>query len=231
MPPSLTEIDATLALVAEGSWAVRAGGEACGTERWRIAANAGGIVATGEQALTAPHPFPSTLAWRLTLARDWRPATLDLDWSVGEQRLQARHRAEGARWAVQIEHLGRLRTQEGDFPSSCEIEFPSHLFHTSILARRDFAVGGEHEFPVLRIGPPWMAVDPDRMRIRCVEKGVFRAGWGEVAARRYTLTLPPRPEAEGYTFWADEHGTVLESYEGPEPATPWMTLVEYRRGH
>jgi hypothetical protein len=83
---------------------------------------------------------------------------------------------------------------------------------------------------VLRIGPPWMAVTPDRMRIRCVERGTREQPWGAVAARRYVLSLPPRPEEEGYTFWADEDGMVLESYEGLDLSRPWMRLMELTRG-
>ena len=43
------------------------------------------------------------------------------------------------------------------------------------------------------------------------------------------VLLPDRPEEEGYSFWADEEGFVLESYEGLEPSRPWMKLVEFRR--
>ncbi len=223
-------IDETLALVAEGRYAIAVGGQACGEERFRIGANAGGIVATGEQALRAPHPFPNEHHWRATLTREWRPAALDIEWRVGERLLRARHVAEGARWRVAIEYGDQARQQEGDYPDFCEVEYPSHLFNTFILARRDFALDGEHEFPVLRIGPPWMAVSPERMLIRCVEKGTYAAPGGEVPAKRYVVSLPPATEAEGYTFWADAHDVVLESFEGPEPKVSWMKLVEYRRG-
>ncbi len=228
--PAPDDPDATLARVAEGRYAIAVGGAPCGEERWRIGANAGGIVATGEQVLTAPHPFPNTHAWRATLTREWRPAALAIEWRVGERLLRARHAAEGGRWRARIEVEGQVKQQEGDFPVYCEVEYPSHLFNTFILARRAFSVGGEHEFPVLRIGPPWMAVEPERMLIRCVEQGAWAAPWGTVPAKRYRLSLPPRPEAEGYTFWADEHDVVLESFEGPEPAISWMRLTDYHRG-
>jgi len=38
-----------------------------------------------------------------------------------------------------------------------------------------------------------------------------------------------RPGEEGYMFWADEDGIVLESYDGLDHSRPWMQLVEYRR--
>jgi len=101
------------------------------------------------------------------------------------------------------------------------------LSNAFLLARRDFAVGGEHEFPVLRIGPPLMAVSPERMLYRCVELGQHAAPGGPVRAKRYVLSLPPRGEDEGYTFWADEDGFVLETFEGPEPRVTWMRLVEF----
>ncbi len=223
------DIDETLALVAEGRYAIGAGGAVCGEERWRMAANAGGIVVTGTQTTAPPHPFPNTQTWRATLTREWRPAALAIEWRVGERLLRATHQVDGARWRARIEYQGQVKSQEGDYPDFCEVEYPSHLFNTFILARRDFAIGGEHEFPVLRIGPPWMAVTPERMLIRCAEKATYAAPWGAVPAKRYVLSLPPRPESEGYTFWADEHDVVLESFEGPEPVTSWMKLVEYRR--
>lgn len=229
MPIAPHELDPTLALIAEGRYVIGVGGEPCGEEAWRMAANAGGIVVTGEQVLRAPHPFPNTQSWRAALTREWRPASLAIEWDVGEKRLRALHEAEGARWSARIEYEGQVKSQSGDFPDFCEVEYPSHLFNTFILARRDFAVGGEHEFPVLRIGPPWMAVNPDRMLIRCAEKGIYAAPWGEVPAKRYVLSLPPRSEEEGYTFWADQHDVVLESFEGPEPVVSWMKLVEYHR--
>ena len=57
-----------------------------------------------------------------------------------------------------------------------------------------------------------------------------RLSFGAVAAKRYVVSLPPGPEEQGYSFWADEDGLVLESYEGPDRSRPWMRLVELRRG-
>jgi hypothetical protein len=75
-----------------------------------------------------------------------------------------------------------------------------------------------------------MAVSPERMLYRCAEKGRFPSALGPVPASRYVVSLPPRGEEEGYTFWADEAGIVLESYDGLDRARPWMRLVEYERG-
>jgi hypothetical protein len=204
-------------------------GEECGEERWRIEGAAEGMVASGEVELVPPHPFPSRHAYRATLTPMWRITGLEVLWSVGAHTLRATHAAESSMWRVRIEYGGQTREQEGDFPDYCEVDFATHLFNTLILARRDFQLGGEHEFPVLRIGPPLMAVTPDRMLYRCVEKGTFAAPGGDVAAGRYIVSLPSQGEDGGYTFWADEDGIVLESYDGTDLSRPWMRLVEYRR--
>jgi hypothetical protein len=159
-----------------------------------------------------------------------RVTGLEVLWNVGPRLLRATHAADGPRWRARIDYEGQTREQEGDYPDACEVEYATHLFTTFILARRDFALGGEHEFPVLRIGPPLMAVSPERMLYRCVERGVFAGPAGGVGARRYVASLPPRGEDEGYTFWADDDGFVLESYEGLDLSRPWMRLVELRRG-
>jgi len=208
-------------------------GAECGEERWSIEGSATGMVVTGEQETVPPHPFPSRHAWRATLTREWRITGLEVHWSVGGHELRATHAAtpgaSGPMWRVRIEQGGRLREQEGDFPDYCEVDFSTHLFNTLILARRDFAEGGEHEFPVLRIGPPFMAVTPDRMLYRCVEKGTFTSPRGELPAARYLVSLPAQGDESGYTFWADEDGIVLESYEGLDRSRTWMRLVEYVR--
>ena len=177
-----------------------------------------------------PHPFPNRHEYRATLTREWRITGLEVVWTVGPRVLRATHAADGAMWRVRIEYGGQVREQEGDFPDYCEVEYATHLFNTFVVARRDFQVGGEHEFPVLRVGPPYMAVTPERMLYRCVEKGMFAAPSGAVPAARYVVSLLPRGEDEGYTFWADENGIVLESYEGLDQMRPWMRLVEYQRG-
>jgi hypothetical protein len=155
---------------------------------------------------------------------------VEILWTVGGRELRALHEAGGARWRVRIEYQGEVREQQGDYPEFCEVDYATPLFHTFLLARRDFAAGGEHEFPVLRIGPPWMAVSPETMKLRCVEIGTFDAAHGPVSAKRYVASLPPADEDEGFTFWADEDGFVLESYEGLDVSRPWMRLVDLRRG-
>jgi len=151
------------------------------------------------------------------------------DLPVVERRLHAVHAAEGTRWRAKFDYAGEVREQQGDYPDLCEVDYVSPLFHTFFLARRDFALGGEHEFPVLRIGPPLMAVTPERMIYRCIERGVFRTALGEFNAKCYIVYLPSQGEQDGYTFWADEDGFVLESYEGHDRSRPWMRLVEFRR--
>jgi hypothetical protein len=74
-----------------------------------------------------------------------------------------------------------------------------------------------------------MAVSPERMLYQCAEVGTFQGPEGPVRARRYVVKLEPFEEG-GYTFWADEDGFVLESYEGVDTARPWMRLVELARG-
>lgn len=215
--------------VAEGRYHVFFAGAHCGEERWRIERTDDGYIATGEQVLSPPHPLPNRQEYRIALTPDWRVVGVDIRLTVGTKRLTATHRADGERWHVRIDVDGHTREQRGDYPAFCEVETPSHLANTFLLAKRDFALDGEHEFTALRIGPPLMAVEPARMLCRCVEVGSYDTPLGPVKAKRYVLSLPPAPEATGYTFWADEHGVVLESFEGIDTAHPWMRLVEYHR--
>jgi len=220
----------TTRLVAAGRYQIFHAGRECGEERWRIETAPAGLIATGEQRMVPPHPYPNTSEYRATLTDTMRPTGLEILWTVGPRRLRALHAASDRIWRVRIEADGRVREQQGDFPDFCEVDFVTHLFSAFILQRRDFQVGGEHEFPVLSIGPPWMAVTPERMLYRCIERGTLATPWGAVAARRYVLSLPPRPAEEGYTFWADEDGLVLESCEGLDVSRPWMRLTELTRG-
>jgi hypothetical protein len=217
-------------LVAAGRYAVFHAGIECGEERWQIEHTGDRLIVTGTHELVSPHPFPNRQEYRVTLTPTWRPLGLEVLWHVGSRTLHARHAADGANWRARIEYEGQTREQHGDFPDPCEVEFTSPLFQQFILSRRDFQLGGEHEFPVLRIGPPHMAVSPERMLIRCVERGTYDAPWGRVAAKRYVVSLPPHGEEEGYGYWADEQDRMLESFEGPEPGVTWMRLVEYTRG-
>jgi len=213
-----------------GRYTLFHGGVECGEERWRIDGVPDGLVVSGQQETVPPHPFPSRHEYRATLTRIWRITGLEVLWTVGSRTLRATHAADGPMWRARIEYEDRVREQEGDFPDGCEVDFPTHLFSTLILARRDFQVGGEHEFPVLRIGPPLMAVTPDRMLVRCEEKGVVPSPRGPVFAGRYVVELPGHGGGDSYTFWADESGIVLESYEGLDRSRPWMRLVEYSIG-
>ncbi len=213
--------------VASGRYLIFCQGRECGEERWEIERVPTGLIAAGEQETVPPHPFPNRQAWRVTLTREWRPTGLEILWSVGGREVRATHRAEGGRWRVRIEYAGQVKEQEGDFPDGCEIDYGTHLVSVFVLARRDFGIAGEHEFPALRIGPPYMAVTPERMLYRCVEAGTLDTPFGRVAAKRYQVSVPGRDD-EGYAFWADERGVVLESYEGVKAGWPWMKLVEYQ---
>ncbi len=210
-----------------GRYAMYFSGEECGGERWEIAESGDGYVIIGEQEMHAPHPLPSRQEYRAMLDTNWRPTGLDVIWTVGDRRLQAMHRAAERMWRVRIEYGGGTHEQQGDYPDGCEVEYTTHLFNMVILARRDFQVGGEHDFPVLRIGPPLMAVTPERMIYRCVEHGRHETPLGHFNARRYVVYLPSEGEESGYTFWADDDGFVLESYEGHDRSRPWMRLVEF----
>ncbi len=216
--------------VASGRYALFFGGHECGTERWRLESGPDGYVITGDQELIQPHPFPSRQEYRATLTRDWRLTGLEILWQVGGRTLVSTHRAGGDMWRVRMEYEDHVKEQEGDFPAFCEVDYGTHLFNTIVLARRDFQLGGEHEFPVLRIGPPYMAVTPERMLYRCIEQRALATPFGTVNAKRYVVSIPPAPEDQGYAFWADEDGFVLESCEGVDDSRPWMRLVEYQRG-
>jgi len=213
-------------VVAAGRYVLFFGGRECGGERFEITHAGDGYAIQGEQVMGPPHPLPNRQEYRVQLTAEWRPTGLDVIWHVGERRLVATHRADGAMWRVRIEHDGQVREQHGDFPGVCEIEFTSHLANLVILARRDFQVGGEHDFPVLRIGPPLMAVTPERMIYRCDERASLATALGARDAKRYVAWLPSEGKDAGYTFWADADGFVLESYEGHDRDRPWMRLVE-----
>ena len=215
--------------IAAGRYALFFDGRECGAERWELTRTRDGFTITGEQDIEPPHPLPNRQEYRATLASDWRLTGLDVIWRVGSRRLVAMHRADAGVWRVRIDYGGQTREQQGDYPEFCEVEYTTHLFNAVILARRDFQVGGEHEFPVLRIGPPLMAVTPERMVYRCIERGVFHTPFGAFDAKCYVVYLPSLGEQDGYTFWADEDGFVLESYEGHDRSRTWMRLVEFRR--
>ncbi|MBI3539284.1 MAG: putative glycolipid-binding domain-containing protein, partial [Candidatus Eisenbacteria bacterium] len=192
MTPNATPDRAQSGVLLAGRYVLFHGGIECGEERWRIEAQGDRLIVTGEQESVPPHPFPSRHEYRATLTREWRITGLEVLWTVGARVLRAVHATDGPMWRVRIEYGGEVREQHGDFPGIAEVEYATHLFNTFILARRDFTIGGEHEFPVLRIGPPLMAVTPDRMLYRCVERGRFATPMGVVQASRYVVSLPPR---------------------------------------
>jgi hypothetical protein len=218
--------------IASGRYLIFHEGRECGEERWRLESAGEGLVATGEQVVWAPHPFPNRQEFRVTLALTprWRVSGLEVLWTVGARTLRAIHAADAARWRARVEAEGHAREQEGDYPDFCEVDFGSHLFGMITLGRYSFQPGSELEYPVLAIGPPAMAVTPDQRRLRCVEAGERDLPFGRVKARRFEESNPSRPDEGGYSFWADEHDVVIESYEGLDASQPWMRLVEYRRG-
>jgi len=202
--------------------------ERCGEDHWRITSRGdGGAEASGEQETRAPHPFPSRTVWRATLSPQLRVTSLDIDWHVGARHLRATHQAEGDRWQVRVDHGGHTRAQEGDYPAACEVMFGSHLFHTIALRRYAWAVGAEHTFPALVIGPPWMAVEPGRQRIVCVSEAERDTPNGARTCRRLEVhdllsSAPP------FAMWVDHDDRVIESFEDVSGLRPWMRLEEWR---
>ncbi len=212
-----------------GRYAIHFGGVACGEERWSLERSADGEVATGEQVTRAPFPFPSTLEWRARTDRDARLAALEVRWRVGERVVEARHGADGERWRVRIEHQGHVREQEGDYPARAHVVLGSHLFHTFVFRTLVLEPGAEHTAPMLAVGPPWLAVDPGRLVLRCTEARPIETPLGVRDARRIEVVDPARGRAEAFAAWIDADDIVLASHEGEGDARPWMTLVELDR--
>ena len=221
--------DGTATSLVAGVYELFHEGEPSGTERWHIGRAGHGLIAEGEQIWAPPFPYPNTQRYRVELSPDWRVSGLEIDWMVRDRHLRASHRAQGETWIGRIDHEGQARDQRGNYPYSAEVGYGSHLFNTFTLLRRGFGPGTDEEFPVLFIGPPLMAVTPDRQRYRFVERGEVQIPAGRFEAWRWLLTHPTRPGQSDYTFWTDHEGVVLESYEAPEPGRIWMRLVEYRR--
>jgi hypothetical protein len=219
----------TATLRVTGRYAIHFAGRPCGEERWSIERTADGEVASGEQLTQPPFPFPSTLEWRATLSREGRLSGLELHWRVGERLVSATHAADGPMWRARIETRGHVREQEGDYPARAHVVLGAHLFHTFAFRTLVLEPGAEHEFPMLAIGPPWMAVDPGRLLVRCTEARTLETPMGPLAARRVEVFDPARGRAEAFAAWIDAHDIVLASHEGEGDALPWMTLVEYER--
>jgi hypothetical protein len=212
-----------------GRYVIHHDGIECGEERWSIERDEHGEVATGEQETRPPFPFPSTLEWRATLSSEGRLGGIELRWRVGERLVQATHAGEGATWRVRIEAQGHVREQEGDYPPRAHVVLGAHAFHTFVFRTLVLEPGAEHEVPMLAVGPPWMAVDPSRLLLRCTEARVLATPMGPRPARRIEVLDPNRGRAEAFAAWIDEHDVVLASYEGDGDARPWMLLAEYVR--
>ena len=226
----MTHAATTSSLAARGRYAIHFAGRECGEERWSVARAADGAhVATGEQHLLAPHPFPSRQEYRATLSPLGRVTGLEVRWTIGARTLVARHAADGDLWRVRLEVDGQVREQEGDYPTFCEVLYGTHVFHTFALRRYVLAPGATHEFPALVIGPPFMAVEPGRQRLRCTAEEERATPFGPRRARRIELGDAGGSLEPPFAMWVDEHDVVLESLEGVEPAAPWMRLVEYER--
>lgn len=219
-----------VSLVAAGRYAIYHLGAEAGEERWSVEPAAdGGVVARGEQVLAAPHPLPCELEWRARLSPDGRLEELEADWRVGTRGVRADHRASGERWHARIQSGGHTREQEGDFPGRAEVVFGSHVLHTVLLRRYVLEPGAEHEFPALLIGPPFFGVEPGRQRLVCTARETRQTPAGSFEARRIELS-DPQGAVPPFAAWLDEHDVVIESYEDTHTSTPWMRLVEYRRG-
>lgn len=212
-----------------GRYAIHFAGTPCGEERWSIERTPAGEVANGEQVTRPPFPFPSTLEWRATLSGEARLSGLELRWRVGDRLVTATHSADGVTWRARIEAQGHVREQEGDYPARAHAVLGAHLFHSFAFRTLVLEPGAEHEFPMLAIGPPWMAVDPGRLLVRCTEARTLETPMGPIAARRVEVFDPNRGRAEAFAAWIDAHDIVLASHEGESDALPWMTLVEYAR--
>ncbi len=212
-----------------GRYAIHVAGRRCGDERWTLERTGGGEVATGEQVTRPPFPFPSTLEWRATLDRDRRLSGLEVLWRVGERTVAATHAADGPLWRVRIEAMGHVREQEGDYPARAHVVLGSHLFHTFAFRTLVLEPGAEHEFPMLAVGPPWMAVDPGRLVVRCTGSGTIATPMGPLPARRVEVVDPARGREEAFAAWIDTDDVVLASHEGEGDARPWMLLEEYLR--
>jgi hypothetical protein len=213
-----------------GRYAIHVMGQPCGEERWMLERTAHGAVATGEQVLGPPCPVPGTTRWSATLDGEGRVTGVEIEWRVGERALRATHAAKGERWAVRIETDGHVREQEGDYPPRVHVVLGSHLFHAFVFAKLALAPGAEHVVAALSIGPPWMAVEPTHLHVRCTDAGTLETPFGPVAARRIEVADHARGPADAFTAWIGDDDFVLASREGPDDRDPWMTLVDRSGG-
>ena len=84
---------------------------------------------------------------------------------------------------------------------------------------------------MLRVGPPLMAVTPDRMLYRCVREGRLRlAAAGRCLPGAVVVSLPAQGRAMGATSRSGptRTGSCSNRTTGSIRSRPWMRLVEYR---
>jgi hypothetical protein len=210
---------------ARGRHQLLTAGADCGEEHWRVTAAAGGgLRLAGEQETRAPHPFPSQMEWRAEVAPSGRLARLEVEWRVGTRELHTVHEAVGERWQVRIAHAGHTREQEGDYPAACEVVFGAPLLWQVVLQRYAWGPGAVHEFPALVVGPPWMAVEPGRMRVMCTGVGACEVLGGSRAVR----VLEVHDLAGGAAPWrleVDDADRVLMAYEGTAATEPVLRIT------
>jgi hypothetical protein len=218
-------------MTRRGRYELLFAGAVCGEERFEVLpAPDGGSVVMSEQTLEAPHPLAGTLRHRTTVDAAQRVSAVEVDWLVGTRALHARHRAEGGTWHVRIEYAGHVREQEGDYPPQCQVLFASPLFQSLVFRHYVLAPGAEHEFVALLIGPPYMAVEPGKQRLRCTGAGERDTPLGRVAARRIEV-LDPSGAEPPVTVWIDADDQVIESRDGLAEDSPLLLrLAEWSRG-
>ncbi len=203
----------------------------CGEERFEVMpAPDGSCVVTGEQTLEAPHPLAGQQRYRASLSPEGRVLAVEVDWLVGTRALHAQHQARGERWHARIDYAGHVREQEGDYPPSCQVLFGSPLFQSFALRHYVLAPGAEHEFPALVIGPPYMAVEPGKQRVRCTAALMLDTPLGRIASRRLEVLDPAATESP-LALWIDASDRVLESRDGVHDTAPLLLrLVEWVDG-
>ncbi len=206
-------------------------GQVCGEERFELLRAAdGALVATGEQLLEAPHPLAGQTRYRAVVSPEGRVLEVEIDWLVGTRALHAQHRAEGGLWHVRIDYAGHVREQEGDYPPACEVMFNSPLFQSFAFAHYVLALGAEHEFAALLIGPPYMAVEPGKQQLRCTCAKEIETAFGLLPARAIELHDPSGTELPSL-IWIDAQDRVLESRDGLAVDSPLIQrLVEWNEG-
>ena len=198
-------------------------GEECGEERWRMEAlrrRAGRAPAS--RSSVAPHPFPNRQEYRVTLTRgDGARPALEIALDGGRAHAVAHASRRRARCgACGSSTAARSASRRATSRTFCEVEYA----HASVQHRHPGAP---------RLRGRRRARVPGAAHRPAVHGGVARSACCTAASRRGRSTprsarstrsatwsaCRRRGEDEGYTFWADEDGFVLESYEGLEPTS------------